>query len=97
MEVVVSTRDLKNAVTAAALAADISGKPQTPILSNLLLRTDENSLTITGTDDRNAIIVKIPAEVEKSGDSVVNAKILSQIVLNLTWQILFLDNCFFMC
>ena len=84
MEVVVSTRDLKNAVTAAALAADISGKPQTPILSNLLLRTDENSLTITGTDDRNAIIVKIPAEVEKSGDSVVNAKILSQIVKVLT-------------
>lgn len=60
-----------------------TSKAQLPILSNFLLKTTKNALTIQATNLEMAISLDIGANVEKEGVITVPAKTLFDIILNL--------------
>ena len=78
MKLAVSKAALQQAVTQASRA--VSGRAPMPVLSGLLLRADDNGLTITGYDLDIAIETRIPASVEEPGELVVPAKQFGGIV-----------------
>ena len=78
MKLAVSKVALQQAVTQASRA--VSGRAPMPILAGLLLRADDNGLTITGYDLDIAIETRIPASVEESGEMVLPAKQFANIV-----------------
>jgi len=51
-----------------------------PILSNILLRTKDNQLTITSTDMELEMIANLPVAVDEAGDTTVSARKLLDIV-----------------
>ena len=60
-----------------------STKAGLPILSNVLLRAEENQLTLTATDLNLATVVYVNAKTKKNGTITVPAKLLSEFVSNL--------------
>lgn len=60
-----------------------STKAGLPILSNVLLRAEENQLTLTATDLNLATVVYVNAKAKKKGTITVPAKLLSEFVSNL--------------
>jgi len=60
-----------------------STKAGLPILSNVLLRAEENQLTLTATDLNLATVVYVNAKAKKNGTITVPAKLLSEFVSNL--------------
>ncbi len=51
----------------AAVSASIPGKTTLPVLSNVLIESDDHSLWISGTDLDVSIRVRVPAEVAQGG------------------------------
>ncbi|MXW18300.1 MAG: DNA polymerase III subunit beta [Gemmatimonadetes bacterium] len=51
----------------AAVSASIPGKTTLPVLSNVLIESEENSVWISGTDLDVSIRVRVPAEVTQGG------------------------------
>ena len=78
MKLAVSKVALQQAVTQASRA--VSGRAPMPVLSGLLLRADDDGLTITGYDLELAIETRIPATIEEQGVMVVPAKQFGGIV-----------------
>ena len=78
MRLSVSKAALQQAVTQASRA--VSGRAPIPALSGLLLRADDDGLTITGYDLELAIETRIPATIEEQGVMVVPAKQFGGIV-----------------
>jgi len=78
MRLSVSKAALQQAVTQASRA--VSGRAPIPALSGLLLRADDDGLTITGYDLELAIETRIPATIEEQGVMVVPAKQFANIV-----------------
>lgn len=62
---------------------NISSKPQLPILSNILLKTQDNQLKITTTNLELGIIFTTGAKIEKEGEITVPGKLLAEFVNNL--------------
>ncbi len=55
-----------------------------PILSNLLLRTDDAALEIKGTDLEREVVERAPAQVDQPGATTVSAHLLYDIVRKLS-------------
>ncbi len=54
-----------------------------PILSNVLIRTEKNKITISSTDLEMAITCTIPGKIEEEGKAAIPAKLISTFVHNL--------------
>ena len=78
MEFTVSKQDLNKALQ--KIVSIIPSKTTIPILSNILLQLENNSLTITGTDLEISISITIPVETTEKGQVTVSARVFNEIV-----------------
>lgn len=69
---------LEHAIAIAGRA--VSSKSSIPVLEGLLLRADDEELTVTGYDLQTGIRVKIPVDIAEPGQIVLNAKLLDNIL-----------------
>ena len=72
---------LQNAVNTASRA--VAAKSSIPALEGLLLTCGGESLTVSGYNMQTGIRTKFAAEVEESGELVVNARLISEILRRL--------------
>ncbi|MEK7119394.1 MAG: DNA polymerase III subunit beta, partial [Patescibacteria group bacterium] len=61
----------------------VSAKPQLPILSNVLLETENGGLRITATNMETTESVHAAAKVEKDGALCVPSRVLTEFVSSL--------------
>ena len=78
MKVTLSSIDFNNALNAVFKA--IPSRPTHPILSNVLIKTEDNSLSISATDLTTFISLKIPANIIKHGSLCIPALLTTKIV-----------------
>jgi len=57
-----------------------ASKSPVVLLEGLLLETDEDSIRISGYDLKTGIITTVPADIEKTGAIVLNARLFSEII-----------------
>jgi len=81
MEISVTQENLSQALLAVGRVA--SSKTQLPILSNILLRTDNNRLLIAATNLEIAITQYIGVKVSKPGSITVPARLITEFINNL--------------
>ena len=62
----------------------VSSKPALPVLSNLLLATDQGRLKLVATDLERGVIVWTGAKISQEGELAVPARILAEFVGNLS-------------
>lgn len=62
----------------------ISAKPQIPILSGVLLQTENGKLSFQSTDLRVGFQITLPAKIEEEGGVVVPAKIFAEFLATLS-------------
>lgn len=67
----------------AAVAGSIPTRTTLPVLSNLLLETEEGGVRLSGTDLDTAVSVRVPADVEEPGAITAPAKKLQEIAREL--------------
>jgi DNA polymerase-3 subunit beta len=72
---------LQNAVNTASRA--VAAKSSIPALEGLLLTCGGESLTVSGYNMQTGIRTKFAVEVEESGELVVNARLISEILRRL--------------
>ena len=78
MKVTLSSIDFNNALNAVFKA--ISSRPTHPILSNVLIKTENNCLVISATDLTTFISLKIPANIIERGSLCIPALPTTKIV-----------------
>ena len=78
MKVIVKREDLAQGLRAVAKA--ISSRTTLPVLSNVLVATDEKRLRLSATDLELAITAWVPAKVEEEGATTVPARTFSDLV-----------------
>ena len=78
----------KYLLLAAILTASRAAATKSPIvlLEGLLIETKEEGIKISGFDLKTGIITKIPAEVEKHGGIILNARLFSDIIRKMPDQ-----------
>ncbi len=81
MEIEVLREDLVFGTRVAGHA--VAGKSAMPILSGILLRTQDNGLELCATDLERAIRCRIPAQVRSAGSAVLHGQVLGQLVARL--------------
>ena len=81
MELTVTQENLTKALTAVGRVA--SSKTQLPILSNILLRTENNRLLIAATNLEIATTQYIGAKIIKPGAITIPARLISEVISNL--------------
>ncbi len=81
MELSVTQENLSKALAAASRVA--STKTQLPILSNILLRTDNNRLLVAATNLEIATTQHIGAKIAKPGSITIPAKLVAEFVASL--------------
>ena len=81
MRLTVTQENLNRALTAVSRVA--SSKTSLPILSNILLKTENNRLLVTATNLEIASVYAIGAKVEKEGSLTIPARLVSEFVNNL--------------
>ena len=81
MELSVTQENLSKALLAASRVA--STKTQLPILSNILLRTDNNRLLVAATNLEIATTQHIGAKIAKQGSITIPAKLVAEFVSSL--------------
>lgn len=81
MELSVTQENLNRALTAVSRVA--SSKTQLPILSNILLRTDNNRLLVAATNLEIASTQYIGAKVVKPGAITIPARLMTEFISNL--------------
>ncbi len=86
MKVIVKREDLAQGLRAVARA--ISSRTTLPVLSNVLVATDENRLRLSATDLELAITAWVPAQVEEEGATTVPARTFSDLVGILSADVL---------
>ncbi len=89
MKVIVKREDLAQGLRAVARA--ISSRTTLPVLSNVLVATDENRLRLSATDLELAITAWVPAQVEEEGATTVPARTFSDLVGILSADVLRLN------
>jgi len=67
----------------AAVAGSIPTRTTLPVLSNLLLETEDGGLRLSGTDLDTAVTIRVPAEVEMGGAITAPAKKLQEMAREL--------------
>jgi DNA polymerase-3 subunit beta len=67
----------------AAVAGSIPTRTTLPVLSNLLIETDEGGIRFSGTDLDTAVAVRVPADVEEPGAITAPARKLQEIAREL--------------
>ncbi len=82
MEIEVLQDRLAKALNAVSRVA-ASTKAGLPILSNVLLRAEDNQLTLTATNMEMATVQYVNAKAKKNGTITVPAKLLAEFVSNL--------------
>jgi DNA polymerase-3 subunit beta len=70
-------------VTASRAAAP---KSPVPLLEGLLLEVEEENIRISGYDLKTGIVTTVPAEVEKTGGIVLNARLFGEIIRKMPGQ-----------
>lgn len=81
MKLVVKQDNLAKALNSVSRIA--TAKAGTPILANVLIRTDGNKLIVAATNLEVAIVTTLGAQVEEEGSLAVPAKLLTDFVGNL--------------
>ena len=81
MKLTIKQDNLAKALNAVGRVA--TAKAGMPILANILLRTDQNKLTIAATNLEVAIISVIGAQVKEQGAITVPARLLTDFISNL--------------
>lgn len=93
MKFVCNKQNLQEAISTSQKA--VTGKSPMPILQGILLKAYENQITIIGSDIDLSIETKIEADIQESGNIVVDSKIFGEIIRKLpnsTVQISTVDN-----
>ena len=80
-----SKRDLQNAIFAVSKA--LPSKAPTPVLTGIYINAENDTLEIQTTDFSLGMIVKIPAEIEIEGATVIPGKFAAEIVSKLPGEI----------
>lgn len=62
----------------------ISNRPQLPILSNILIKTEGNLLKISATNLELGIIYTLGAKIEKEGETTIPGRLINEFVSSLT-------------
>jgi len=75
---------LLSAILTASRAAVT--KSPIPLLEGLLLEVEDNNLRLTGYNLKTGIVTNVPAEVEKTGGIVLNARLFGEIIRKLPGQ-----------
>lgn len=81
MEITVTQENLTRALSAVSRVA--STKTQLPILSNILLRTDNNRLLVAATNLEIAVTQYIGAKITKPGAITIPARLMSEFISSL--------------
>lgn len=90
MEVIISR---KNFLNAGILAEKITGKNlNLPILNSFLISTQRGKIQITATNLEIGFEITAPAKIIKEGKIIVSAKIINNIINNLTDEIVTLKQ-----
>ncbi len=73
---------LKENINKALLVVsrNISIRPQIPILSNILLKTENGQLKVATTNLELGILFTVPAKIEQEGETTVPGKLISEFV-----------------
>ena len=79
MKIQVTQENLSKAISAVARVA-VSSRNPLPILNNILLRTENNRLTISATNLEIAITEHIGAKVTHEGAITVPAKLFQEFI-----------------
>jgi len=67
----------------SAVAGSIPTRTTLPVLSNILLETEDGGLRLSGTDLDTAVSIRVPADVEAGGSITAPAKKLQEIAREL--------------
>src|SRR3989338_360067 len=81
MQLIILKENLSKALT--IVNRSISNKPQIPVLSSILLKTDKNFLIVSSTNLEIGIIIKTNAKIEKEGEAIIPGKLLTEFVNSL--------------
>lgn len=68
------------------LGRNISVRPQLPILSNVLIKTEKGQIKLAATNLELGLVFTIPAKIEKEGEITVAGKLLTEFVNTLTTE-----------
>lgn len=82
MEVKVLQQDFAKALSTASRFA--SPKAQLPVLGNIFLKAEKGKIHIISTNLEVSIILKVGADVKKSGELTVPSKVITELVNNLS-------------
>lgn len=76
---------LKENLSKALLVVNrtIPAKPQLPILSNILIKSEDGHIKIVGTNLETGIVVSVGAKIETPGEITVPGKLLTEFVSSL--------------
>lgn len=88
MKITCNKQQLVEAVSNVQRA--VSSKSSVPALEGILLKTEENSVTLCGYDLELGMTTSIPASVEESGSIVLSARLFGDIVRRLPADIVFI-------
>ncbi|MBM3283108.1 hypothetical protein FJY90_02540, partial [Candidatus Gottesmanbacteria bacterium] len=69
--------------TLTILGRNISSRVQLPILSNILIKTENGQLKLATTNLELGIVFLIPAKIEKQGEITVPGKLLTEFINSL--------------
>ncbi len=83
------TSEFSEAIQIASHA--VATKPQTPILSGIYMRAEEDGLVIMATDYEIGIVTKIAADVIETGEIVIEGHFLQETARKLPGEIMELD------
>ena len=61
----------------------VANKPQTPIMSGIYMHAHDGLLEIQATDYEIGVLIQIPAEIKKPGETVVSGRFLQEVVRTL--------------
>jgi len=75
---------LQNAILISTRAAMV--KSPIPLLEGLLIEAKDDNITIKGYDLKTGIITSVPAEIEKPGGIVINARLFCDIIRKMPGQ-----------
>jgi DNA polymerase-3 subunit beta len=81
MKIAIEQEKLSKALNVVSRVA--SSKAGLPILSNILFRTDGDSLVLSATNLEVAVIEYVAAKIEKPGTTTIPAKLLAEFINNL--------------
>lgn len=81
MKVTITRQNLHKAL--GAVSASIPTRTTLPVLSNVLMETDENALWISGTDLDVSLRIRVPAQIVEDGSITIPGKKLQELVREL--------------